>query len=47
MGLKDPEGEVYYKHIEALSPEDRADRIADEGARAEWIAERTRIRGSL
>jgi hypothetical protein len=47
VGLKDPEGEVYYKHIEALSPEDRQDRIADEGARAEWIAERTRIRGSL
>jgi hypothetical protein len=42
--LNSPDGEVYYKHIDALSPEDRSDRVAAEGARVTWITERTRTR---
>jgi hypothetical protein len=42
--LFSPEGEVYYKHIDTLSPEDRSERVAAEGARVEWITERTRTR---
>ncbi|MDX6380270.1 MAG: hypothetical protein QOI57_1294 [Rubrobacteraceae bacterium] len=42
--LLSPDGEIYYKYIDALSPEDRSDRIAAEGARVEWITERTRTR---
>ena len=41
VGLKNREGEVYYKHIDALSPEDRQDRMESEWTLAEWIAERT------
>jgi hypothetical protein len=44
--LSSPEGEVYYKHIDDLSPEDRSDRAAAEGARVAWITERTRTRDS-
>ncbi len=42
--LKSPSGELYHKHIDLLSPEDRTDMVAAEGARVEWIAARTRIR---
>ena len=37
--------EITYKHIDDLTPEDRTARVAAEGARVEWFAERTRIRG--
>lgn len=42
--LNSSHGEVYYKHIDSLSPEDRSDRVAAEGARVAWITERTRTR---
>lgn len=38
--LRSEEGELSYKHIEDLSPEDRADRIRAELARIEWLLER-------
>jgi hypothetical protein len=44
--LRSPDGEVYYKHIDALSPEDRSDRITAEGARVKWFTERRRSRDS-
>jgi hypothetical protein len=34
------DGELSYKHIEELSPEDRIDRIRAELARIEWLLER-------
>jgi len=40
-------GEITYKHIDEIIPEDRTARVAAEGARIEWFAERTRIRGSF
>jgi hypothetical protein len=42
--LLSPDGEVSYKHIDTLSPEDRSERVAAEGARVEWVTERTRSR---
>jgi hypothetical protein len=42
--LSPEDGGVSYKHIDTLSPEDRSGRIAAEGARVEWITERTRSR---
>src|SRR3954469_25238706 len=39
--LLNPEGRRYFKHIDMLSPEDRSERIAAEGAWVEWITERT------
>lgn len=45
--MRNLEGAVYYKQIEELSPEDRSDRLAGEGALVAWIAERTRVRGTL
>jgi hypothetical protein len=45
--LNSPDGEIYYKHIDTLSPEDRSERGAAEGARVEWITVRTRTRASL
>jgi hypothetical protein len=45
--LRSSDGEVYYKHIDTLSPEDRSDRVTAEGVRVEWLSERTRIRYSL
>jgi hypothetical protein len=42
--LLSPDGEVYYKHIDALSPEDRSERVAAEGARVKWFTERRRSR---
>jgi hypothetical protein len=42
--LKSPGGEAYHKHIDVLSPEDRTDLAAAEGARVAWLAVRTRIR---
>ena len=47
VGLRSPDGEITYKHIDELIPEDRTARAAAEGARVKWFAERTRIRGSL
>jgi hypothetical protein len=46
VSLMNPDGEVTYKHIEDITPEDRSVRIAAEGARVEWFAERTRTRDS-
>ncbi|MBV9455436.1 MAG: hypothetical protein JOZ19_15190 [Rubrobacter sp.] len=45
--MRNLEGAVYYQQIEELSPEDRPDRLAGEGALAAWLTERKRIRGSL
>lgn len=42
--LKSPDGGLYYKHIDALSPEDRSDRVAAEGLRVTWITGRTLTR---
>jgi hypothetical protein len=44
--LMNPDGEITYKHIDLLTPEDRSARIAAEGALVEWVAERTRTRDS-
>jgi hypothetical protein len=38
--LRSEEGELSYKHIEELSPEDRVDHIRAELARIEWLLER-------
>jgi hypothetical protein len=38
--LRSEEGELSYKHIAELSPEDRVDRIRAELARIEWLLER-------
>jgi hypothetical protein len=38
--LMDERGEITYKHIDELSPENRMARIRAEGARIEWIVER-------
>lgn len=43
--LRSPDGEITYKHIDELIPDDRTARVAAEGARVEWFAERTRARG--
>ena len=40
VALRGEEGEISYKHIEELSPEDRMDRIRAELARIEWLLER-------
>ena len=45
--LLSPDGEIYYKHIDELTPEQRTARVAAEGVRVEWITERRRIRASL
>jgi hypothetical protein len=45
--LMKPSGEVYYKHIDDLIPEDRLDRSAAEEARIAWLTQRQRIRDSL
>jgi hypothetical protein len=45
--LRSPNNEISYKHIDELTPEDRTARVAAEGARVEWITERTRTRDSL
>ena len=42
--LKSPSGKAYHKHIDDLSPDDRTDIAAAEGARVALITERTRIR---
>jgi hypothetical protein len=36
--------EVWYKHIDELTPEDRAARVEAEGAQIDWITERQRKR---
>jgi hypothetical protein len=41
--LRSPRGEVYYKHIDALTPDDRLDRTAAEGRRVEWHTQLRRI----
>jgi hypothetical protein len=46
LSLMNPDGEITYKHIDDIIPEDRTARIAAEGARVEWFAERTRTRDS-
>jgi hypothetical protein len=38
--LRDEQGVLSYKHLEALSPEDRMDRIRAQLARIEWLLER-------
>jgi hypothetical protein len=38
--LMDERGQITYKHIDELAPENRRTRIRAEGARIEWIAER-------
>ncbi len=38
--LKSEQGKLSYKHLEALSPEDRMDRIRAQLARIEWLMER-------
>jgi hypothetical protein len=38
--LRSEEGELSYKYVEELSPEDRMDRIRAELARIEWLLER-------
>jgi hypothetical protein len=38
--LKSEQGELSYKHLESLSPEDRMDRIRAQLARIEWLLER-------
>jgi hypothetical protein len=38
--LKSGQGELSYKHLESLSPEDRMDRIRAQLARIEWLLER-------
>ena len=40
VALRSEEGELYYKHIEELSPQDRKDRIRAELARTEWLLRR-------
>jgi hypothetical protein len=40
VALRSEEGELSYKHVEELSPEDRMDRIRAELARIEWLLER-------
>ncbi len=37
-------GEVYYKHIDTLTPDDRSGRAAAEGLRVEWHAQQGRMR---
>jgi hypothetical protein len=44
--LRHPNGEITYKHIDDLIPEDRTARVASEGARVEWFAQRSRTRDS-
>lgn len=44
--LMDERGQIIYKHIDDLAPEDRLARIRVEGARIKWIAGR-RIRSLL
>ncbi len=38
--LRSEQGELSYKHLEALSPEDHMDRIRAQLARIEWLLER-------
>jgi hypothetical protein len=38
--LRSPRGEVYYKHIDSLTPDDRLDRTAAEGWRVKWHTQR-------
>jgi hypothetical protein len=45
--LRSEEGELSYKHVEELSPEDRMDRIRAELARIEWLLERQGRRDSI
>ncbi len=40
VALRSEEGQLYYKHLEDLSPEDRMDRIRAELGRIEWLLER-------
>ncbi|MCA1717921.1 MAG: hypothetical protein LC781_14245 [Actinobacteria bacterium] len=40
VALRSPGGEVWYKHIDDLAPEDRADRAMAERARVMWLRER-------
>ena len=44
LSLMHPDGEITYKHVDDITPEDRTARIAAEGALVEWFAERTRTR---
>ena len=46
LSLMNPDGEIIYKHINDITPEDRTARITAEGAQVEWVAERTRARDS-
>ena len=46
LSLMNPDGEITYKYIDDIIPEDRTARIAAEGALVEWFAERTGTRDS-
>ena len=47
VALRSQVGELSYKRIEELSPEDRMDRIRAELARIEWLLERQGRRNSI
>ena len=40
VALRGSGGEVWYKHIDDLAPEDRSARAMAEGARVMWLRER-------
>jgi hypothetical protein len=40
MDLLDESGQITYKHVDELAPQDRTARIRAEGVRVEWLAER-------
>ena len=42
--LKSVNGEIFYKHFDCLTPQDRGARIRAEGERVAWIIERQRKR---
>lgn len=45
--LMDERGQITYKHIDDLAPENRLARISAEGARIEWLVERRARRPPL
>jgi hypothetical protein len=46
LSLMHPDGEITYKYIDDITPEDCTVRIAAEEALVEWFAERTDTRDS-
>jgi hypothetical protein len=47
VALRSEQGEVSYKHIDDLTPEDRMNRIRAEVRRVEWLLERQARRNAL